>query len=305
MEYLRAEQHCHNIFSNGHVGSLEPAHDCNVTIHQQLEQAHIAGLDVLFVTNHNTIDGYKQMLEYKKNHQKFDALMVYPAEEVTTNNEAHILVYGVDHAIKSGLSLHEVLDEAKKQDAVTIAPHPFSLVDALREDSTYCDLFEVFNSSNVDMYSNLRAKKFAGERDLHVVAGSDSHVRSTIGRSTNLIHSENKLDSVIDAMKHHRVSIENTGYVQPKEALEHIRYKIQNSAFFIDKYTSQFYPRALWPIKLLYKLYMIDPEGIFWNMFYRMSIIALRRISRKINFEGCDHRLFRERNLVNILKMVI
>jgi len=305
MEYLRAELHCHNIFSNGHVGSLEPIHDCNVTIPQQLEQAYLAGLNVLFVTNHNTIDGYKHMLEYKKNHQKFDELKVYPAEEVTTNNEAHVLVYGIDHVIKSGLSLHEILDEAKKQNAVTIAPHPFSLLDALRDDSIYCDLFEVFNSSNVDVYSNLRAKNFACERDLHVVAGSDSHVRSTIGRSTNLIHSENKLDSVIDAMKHHNVSIENTVYVQPKEALEHIRYKIQNSAFFIDKYTSQFYPRALWPIKLLYKLYMIDPEGIFWNMFYRMSIVALRRISRKINFEGYDHRLFRERNLVNILKMII
>ena len=305
MEYLRAELHCHNIFSNGHVGSLEPIHDCNVTIPQQLEQAYLADLNVLFITNHNTIDGYKQILEYKKNHQKFDALKVYPAEEVTTNNEAHVLVYGIDHAIKSGLSLHEILDEAKKQNAVTIAPHPFSLLDALRDDSIYCDLFEVFNSSNVDVYSNLRAKNFANERDLHVVAGSDSHVKSTIGRSTNLIHSENKLDSVIDAMKHHNVSIENTGYVQPKEALEHIRYKIQNSAFFIDKYTSQFYPRALLPIKLLYKLYMIDPEGIFWNMFYRMSIVALRRISRKINFEGYDHRLFRERNLVNILKMVI
>ena len=305
MEYLRAELHCHNVFSNGHVGSLEPIHDCNVTIPQQLEQAYLAGLNVLFVTNHNTVDGYKQMLEYKKNHQKFDELKVYPAEEVTTNNEAHVLVYGIDHVIKSGLSLHEILDEAKKQNAVTVAPHPFSLLDALRDDSIYCDLFEVFNSSNVDVHSNIRAKNFASERDLHVVAGSDSHVRSTIGRSTNLIHSENKLDSVIDAMKHHNVSIENTGYVQPKEALEHIRYKIQNSAFFIDKYTSQFYPRALWPIKLLYKLYMIDPEGIFWNMFYRMSIIALRRISRKINFEGYDHRLFRERNLVNILKMII
>ena len=305
MEYLRAELHCHNVFSNGHVGSLEPIHDCNVTIPQQLEQAYLAGLNVLFVTNHNTIDGYKQMLEYKKNHQKFDELKVYPAEEVTTNNEAHVLVYGIDHVIKSGLSLHEILDEAKKQNAVTVAPHPFSLLDALRDDSIYCDLFEVFNSSNVDVYSNLRAKNFASERDLHVVAGSDSHIRSTIGRSTNLIHSENKLDSVIDAMKHHNVSIENTEYVQPKEALEHIRYKIQNSAFFIDKYTSQFYPRALWPIKLLYKLYMIDPEGIFWNIFYRISIVALRRISRKINFEGYDHRLFRERNLVNILKMII
>ena len=305
MEYLRAELHCHNVFSNGHVGSLEPIHDCNVTIPQQLEQAYLAGLNVLFVTNHNTVDGYKQMLEYKKNHQKFDELKVYPAEEVTTNNESHVLVYGIDHVIKSGLSLHEILDEAKKQNAVTVAPHPFSLLDALRDDSFYCDLFEVFNSSNVDVYSNLRAKNFASERDLHVVAGSDSHVSSTIGRSTNLIHSENKLDSVIDAMKHHNVSIENTEYVQPKEALEHIRYKIQNSAFFIDKYTSQFYPRALWPIKLLYKLYMIDPEGIFWNIFYRISIVALRRISRKINFEGYDHRLFRERNLVNILKMII
>jgi len=174
----------------------------------------------------------------------------------------------------------------------------------LREDSIHCDLFEVFNSSNVDVYSNLKAKKFAKEKSLHVVAGSDSHVQSTIGRSTNLIYSENKLDSVIAAMKHHKITIENTGYVQPKEALEHIRYKIQNSAFFIDKYTSQFYPRALWSINLLYKLYMVNPEGIFWNMFYRLSIVALRRISKKINFEGYDHRLFRERNLANILKMV-
>ena len=302
---LKAELHCHNVFSNGNVGALEPIYDCNVTISKQLEQAHAVGLDVLFVTNHNTIDGFKQMLEYKKNHQKFDALNVYPAEEVTTNNESHVLIYGLDHSIKSGLSLHEVLDEAKKQDAVTIAPHPFSLLDALREDSTYCDLFEVFNSSNVDVYSNLKAKNFAKEKGLHVVVGSDSHVQSTIGRSTNLIHSENKLDSVIDAMKHHKITIEKTAYVQPKEALEHIRYKIENSAFFIDKYTSQFYPRALWPIKLLYKLYMIDPEGIFWNMFYRMSISALKKISRKINFEGYDHRLFRERNLVNILKMAL
>ena len=302
---LRTELHSHNVFSNGNVGALEPIHDCNVTISKQLEQAYMAGLDVLFVTNHNTIDGYKQMLEYKKNHQKFNALNVYPAEEVTTNNESHVLVYGLDHTIKSGLSLHEILDEAKKQNAVTVAPHPFSLLDALREDSIHCDLFEVFNSSNVDVYSNLKAKKFANEKGLHVVAGSDSHVQSTIGRSTNLIDSENKLDDVINAMNHHKITIERTAYVQPKEALEHIRYKIENSAFFIDKNTSQFYPHSLWPIKLLYKLYMVDPEGIFWNIFYRMSISALKRISKKINFEGYDHRLFRERNLVNILKMAI
>ena len=36
---LKTELHCHNIFSNGHVGALEPIHDCNVTIPMQLEQA--------------------------------------------------------------------------------------------------------------------------------------------------------------------------------------------------------------------------------------------------------------------------
>ena len=137
------------------------------------------------------------MLEYKKNHQKFDTLCVYPAEEVTTNNESHVLVYGIDHSIKSGLSIHEVLDEAKKQDAVTIAPHPFSLLDALREDSIYCDLFEVFNSSNVDVYSNLRAKKFAKGKALHIVAGSDSHVQSTIGRSTTVSYTHLTLPTIL------------------------------------------------------------------------------------------------------------
>jgi hypothetical protein len=37
MESLKTELHCHNIFSNGHVGVLEPIHDCSVTISQQLE----------------------------------------------------------------------------------------------------------------------------------------------------------------------------------------------------------------------------------------------------------------------------
>ena len=271
----------------------------------QLEQAYVMGLDVLFVTNHNTIDGFKQMIEYKNNHKKFDSIKVYPAEEVTTDNESHVLVYGIDHTIKPGMSLYEILDEVKKQDAVSIAPHPFSLLDALREDSIHCDLFEVFNSSNVDVYSNIKAKKFSEEKNLHVVAGSDSHVKSTIGRCVNLIYSENKLDSIIFAMKHHKITIQDTGYVQPKEALEHIRYKIENSALFIDKYASQFYPRALWAVRVLYKLYMISPESIFWNMFYRMSIATLKRISRKINFEGYDYRLLRERNLGVLLKMAI
>ena len=175
------------MYSNGHVGEIESPFDSNVTISSQLEKSLQSDLDVLFVTNHNTLDGYNQIINYKINHEKFSKIGIYRAEEVTTDKEAHVLVYGLHKEIRSGLSLDEILDEAQDQDAVTIAPHPFSLIDALREESKKCDLFEVFNSANIDIYSNKKAEIFAKENNLHVVAGSDSHVTSSIARCTNLI----------------------------------------------------------------------------------------------------------------------
>ena len=57
MNHLRTEFHCHNIYSNDHLGDLEPPFDCDVSIYAQLEQSLKADLDVLFVTNHNTLNG--------------------------------------------------------------------------------------------------------------------------------------------------------------------------------------------------------------------------------------------------------
>ena len=304
IELLKTETHCHNMFSNGHVGEIESPFDSNVTISSQLEESLLAGLDVLFVTNHNTLDGYNQIINYKNSHKKFSGIEVYPAEEVTTDIEAHVLVYGLHKEIKSGQSLDEILDDAKDQDAVTIAPHPFSLIDALREDSKKCDLFEVFNSSNIDVYSNKKAEIFAKENNLHVVAGSDSHVTSTIARCTNLIDSANNIDDIIFALKHKRIEIEKIGYVKPKEVLEHIQFKIEHSKYHIDKYINEFYPKSRFLFNSLYKFYMVTRKSYFWELVYRMSLIGVRRISRKINFEGLDPYSFRTRDIPTITRMV-
>ena len=100
---LRAELHCHNVYSNGHVGDLEPPFDSNVTLNEQLENSLKSKLDILFVTNHNTLDGFKQITDYKHDHEKFSNLKVYPAVEVTTDKEAHVLVYGLQDEIKSNM----------------------------------------------------------------------------------------------------------------------------------------------------------------------------------------------------------
>ena len=152
IEMLRTELHCHNIYSNGHVGELEPPCDCNVTISEQLQKSLDSKLDVLFVTNHNTLDGFKQMTDYKTNHEKFSNLKIFPAEEITTDKEAHVLVYGLHEEIKPNQTIDEILDAAKSQDAVTIAPHPFSLIDALRDElqdktgkQVFIDIHEIKN----------------------------------------------------------------------------------------------------------------------------------------------------------------
>jgi hypothetical protein len=304
LEMLRTELHCHNVFSNGHVGDLEPPFDSNVTINEQLEKSLKSQLDILFVTNHNTLDGFKQITEYKNNHKKFSNLKIYPAVEITTDKEAHVLVYGLHDEIKSNQSIDEILDSVKSQDAVTIAPHPFSLVDALRDDSLKCDLFEVFNSSNVDIYSNKKAEIFARENNLLTTAGSDSHIASTIGRCTNLVNSENNLDDVISAMKKGKISIEKTEYVTRSEVLEHIRYKIENSKEYIDKYVHEFYPKYSWLFNLMYRSYMLTNKSLIWDATLKIALFGLRRISYKINFKGYDPYAFRTRDIPTITKMI-
>jgi len=304
MNHLRTEIHCHNVYSNDHLGDLEPPFDCDVTISAQLEQSLKADLDVLFVTNHNTLDGYTQMLEYKENHEKFSKLRIYPAEEITTDKESHVLVYGLSEEIKPNQTLDEILDAAKSQGAVTVAPHPFSLIDALREDSIKCDLFEVFNSSNIDIFSNKKAEIFAKENNLDVIAGSDSHVVSTIGRCTNLIESENSLDDVISALRKKRVSIENTDYVSRNEILQHIQYKIENSKEYIDWYVREFYPKFISLFNISHKFYMSTRRNYFWNIVYKLAVFSLKRISYKINFEGYDPYAFRTRDIPTITRMI-
>ena len=179
---ITTELHCHNSFSNFHVGDGEPSYDCNISIRDQLERSINLGLDAIFVTNHNTLDGYHQLLEYKNDHEKFKKINVYPAEEITVDNGAHVLAYGIHDEIPAGMSLEEVIDKVRDQGGVSSAPHPFGLLNALRDNAKKCDMVEVFNSNNVDILSNARATHFAIDNNMIQVAGSDSHVLSTLGR---------------------------------------------------------------------------------------------------------------------------
>ena len=302
---VKTELHCHNSFSNFHVGTKEPPYDCNISIRDQLERSYSLGLDAIFVTNHNTLDGYYQLLEYKKNHSKFQNIEIYPAEEITIDSGAHVLAYGIHDEIKPGISLDELIDEVKKQGGISSAPHPFSLLDALRDDAKKCDMVEVFNSNNVDVLSNAKATKFAIDNNMIQVSGSDSHVLSTLGRCVNVIESENNLDDVLQSMRQGKIEISQTGYALQNETLDHLKYKINNSKEYLIDYISEHYPNAKWLLTLMLRIYNSNQNSHLWSLFYKIAIYLMKRISQKINFQNYDPSFMKDRNLGTMFKMAL
>lgn len=302
---VKTELHCHNSFSNFHVGTQESPYDCNISIRDQLERSYNLGLDAIFVTNHNTLDGYYQLLQYKKNHSKFQNIEVFPAEEITIDTGAHVLAYGIHDEIKPGITIDELIDEVRKQGGISSAPHPFSLLDALRDDAKKCDMVEVFNSNNVDVLSNAKAAKFALDNNMIQVSGSDSHVLSTLGRCVNVINSENNLDDILKSMRKGKIEISQVGYALKNETLDHLKYKINNSKEYLIDYISEHYPNAKWLLTLLLRIYNSNQSSPLWSLFYKIAIYLMKRISQKINFQNYDPSFMKDRNLGTMFKMAL
>ncbi len=305
MDNLRAELHCHNEFSNFQLGVKETPYDCGITVQEQLEQAYKTKLDVLFITNHNTLDGYNQLLNYRENHEKLRNIHIYSGEEITTDQGIHVLAYGLNETINPGLSLEEILDIIRSQGAVSCAPHPFALNNGLREKSILCDLIEVFNSNNVDRYSNLRASYFAKTNNMIEVAGSDSHVVSTLGRCINVIDAENTLDGILRAMRKGKITINSVGYIACNEMIEHARYKIRNSKDDIMQYFQENHPHLTGICRFLIDAFESNPDSMVWRAVYRVAVHLTTKLSNKINFKNQDYNILYERNLRAILPMIL
>jgi predicted metal-dependent phosphoesterase TrpH len=274
-----------------------------VSIEEQLDAASRNGIDVLFVTNHNTLDGYPQMVEYQQNHHKFKNIQVYPAEEVTINNQGHVIAYGINKEIKSGMTLEETLDEIKRQNAISCAAHPFAVSNGIRENALLCDMTESFNSNNLDHFSNIAADGFAKKNRLATIAGSDSHIKSTIGRCINTIETENKLDTIIHGMKHGEFRIARADYATKGEVFEHAHYILSCSKNLLLEYFLEHHPRFFRAAKWGLNSYISNPDKKLWSVLGGLGLYLTKRASKKVNVKGHDPHVFEQRSWRTLISM--
>jgi predicted metal-dependent phosphoesterase TrpH len=302
-QILKAELHCHNIYSNYRNNSDRIPFDCGVSIQEQFDSALVQGINVLFVTNHNTLDGYNQMLEYQQNHEKYNGIRVYPGQEVTLNNLGHVLAYGINKEIKSGMTLEETLDEIRSQSAISCAAHPFAVSNGIRDKARMCDLIESFNSNNIDTFSNIVAEQFSKDNNMISISGSDSHVASTIGRCINILESDNNIDSIMTGMRKGRFKNALAQYATKEELYEHARYVLSSSRESLLDYSLTHYPKAHKAVRWALNSFLSTRHDRFWRSIASFSLYLTKRASMKVNMKGHDPGVFENRSWKKLISM--
>jgi hypothetical protein len=109
---LIADPHCHTIASDGEV-----------TAAQLVDAAVQAHIDLIAVTDHDTMDAVK---ETQKRGESV-GITVVAGQEVTTRGPAqtHILGWFLEQPIRRGMSLEDTVDAIHDQGGLAIVPHPF------------------------------------------------------------------------------------------------------------------------------------------------------------------------------------
>jgi len=138
--------------------------------------AKTKGLDAIALTDHDTMDGAKQLSR------------IFPTivgEEISCD-EGDIIGLFLNETIPRG-HVEEVIDRIRSQGGIVVVPHPF---DSMRSEAVMSeeicakgDAIEVFNSRVVRAKDNAKAYRIAESLGKPKVVGSDAHLGIEIGRS--------------------------------------------------------------------------------------------------------------------------
>jgi predicted metal-dependent phosphoesterase TrpH len=182
------EFHCHTVASR----------DSLVTPQQLIAAARKAGLDRIFITDHNSIQGALEA-------QQLAPELILIGEEIKTS-QGELLAYLIKEEIPGGLSPLETIAAIREQGGMISVSHPFDprrgwKVDDLLAICPEIDALEVFNARNLLPEYNEMALTAARSQGLLFTAGSDAHTRIEIGRTRMILPEFNDRESMLSALK--------------------------------------------------------------------------------------------------------
>ncbi len=178
----RADTHVHTKYSGFTRYKLAQFPESISEPEMVVKTAIRKGLDVLCITDHNTITGALKVKKYANDLKDIEIVI---GEEVSTT-EGEMIGLFLQERIELGLSAEETARRIHDQGGIVIAPHPFSPhCHCLGHKIQYLDLdgIEVFNAIHRDPYSNALASRKNAACGKARTGGSDAHSVEMVGNA--------------------------------------------------------------------------------------------------------------------------
>ena len=166
--------HVHTIYSG----------DGRITLPELARRSKAAGIDCLFITDHNTIEG---ALRFQERFPDFNTVV---GEEVMTT-AGEVIGLFLKEAVAPGQSVEETMAAIHAQGGIVALPHP---CDAWRPSSlkpevyeaafAQTDAVEVFNCRTFSARHDRRATRDCARHGKVALPGADAHFPEEVGRAT-------------------------------------------------------------------------------------------------------------------------
>lgn len=169
--WVKVDLHSHTMWSG----------DATTTPDELAEAVGDAGIDVLCITDHSTINGAVELAERLP-------CRVVVGEEVKTARGELIGLF-LTERIPQGIPAADAAARIREQGGLVYVPHPFDELRRCMDEPALrglagdglLDAVEGLNAKTSLRSLNERAVAFAAEHDLAVGAGSDAHVAEGVG----------------------------------------------------------------------------------------------------------------------------
>lgn len=188
-----AELHAHSNHS----------HDGEDSVRSLLDSAISKNLDIISITDHNTINGSLEAKEIVKSEHL--SIIVLPGVEISTE-EGHLLAFGVTQDFEPEMSMRETSQLVKEAGGVAAVAHPFQVhrhgVLRLSKVIDIVDAVEVFNAKFYIDFCNRLSNYFATKYQKSPIAGSDAHCSSAIGHGITRLYNASGTATALDDIRY-------------------------------------------------------------------------------------------------------
>ena len=186
---LKMDSHIHSEYSP----------DSSSKIDDILKVANQRNIDIIAISDHNTVDGTSEVLKKTRNTD----ILAIPSIEISSTH-GHILGFGCKENVPRDLSPEDTIDRIHDLGGLAIIPHPYcfyrhGLLHNYKE-KLKIDAIETKNARFIIGYCNGKAKKLSVKENIPALGASDAHYYKFVGDCYSMIDCEKDIDSVMKAI---------------------------------------------------------------------------------------------------------